>query len=826
MHINYIRLHKYKRLMLSNIQDFEWSPKKNLLVILGANGSGKSSIIEELSPLPSRHVNFETNGIKEFKCTHESSNYYLKSIYDRGTGNHSFIKDGVELNSGNTFKVQEELCQHEFGITREIHQIATGKIKFSNLSTAKRRELLTRMSPVDLIYAFDVYNKVRQEHRSQKGVIDLLTKRLVNENHDIPSNNELTLLKEDSKRLSDRLSVLFENRVVTHDKPYNSLEEANRDFNNIVEKTHRALKHYVNLPDFVKVKDVDSFDRLVNELTNVKDNNANLINRLAEELEKLKRLDDNDFESMELELATLKKENGNLEKFINDNQLKYNGIFPTDLNLDSISDLSNLEAMFKQWYELVISFPVNENRYFSRESANVKSEQLKQNKAELITLENRLVHIRTRLTAIKDCKSVECPQCNHSFKPGTSEEEYESLKNEALKIPDLITTLESKNKELSEYLEAFEDYYSYVLRYSRLTKEFPQYNILWDFCIRENIMFVNPSLYGTDILNWFNYMKTNIEIKIKTNLISQNQKRIDNLEKLDKDTINYVNKRRSELHTEIDSLYNVNNEANLRLQRLASIRNAVNTEINNIENILNEFNNWKDRCIRYRDYLLMQGYNSEIHELQIQLAETTKELSNLEQRETTIKTLEGEVNNASVAHSDLTLLNKALSPSGGLIGRYLLTFMQGVVSLVNAYIGEVWSHSLEVLPSRIDHDELNYYFPINANNGAVVTDDISEGSESQVDIINFAFRLTILKLLKINDIPLYLDEFGRTFDEQHKDNLIPVIMNMIDNGLFKQVFFVSHLEGIHGAFNLAEFVVVNTNNITVPDVYNENVAIK
>lgn len=831
MQITYFKLHKMKSLGLSNINTFEWSPKQSLLVILGANGSGKSMIMSELTPVPARHVKFFKDGIKEVHCLHNGSEYRLVSTYSGGTGKHSFIKDSdTELNPGGTFKIQEELVLEEFGLTREIHDIATGRLKFTDMSTAKRRELLTKMSPVDLNYVFDIYNKVRSEHRSQKGVIDLLTKRLVNENHDIPSDNEISLLRERTKDLSDRLTELFEKRIITHDKPFNNLEEAGTEFKRILDKTYDILNQHVSIPKDVKVKDYESFNNYLAGLKNVVQNNNNLINRLAEELEKLKKLDNQDFESMELELESLQKTNGELIKTIRDRQdiiKAYNGMFPLEFeNFDSVGDLNTLEGVFKQWHELLVSFPNNEDRYFGRETARERQELLRQRKTELQQWEANLIHIRTRIKSIKECEAIECPQCEHSFKPGVNPKDVQVLLEDETKIPEQIARLEALIAEDQEYLEAFEDYYSFVLRYSRLTKEYPRYQKLWDFCTENQIMFIKPSQYVTHALEWYKATKAGIEFNIKSAQKAHNDKRIQNLSELDRETLDYVNKRKSDIHSEIDSLYQQNNESNLKIQRLGVVKEVVTERISQIDQLLKQYSQWRNNSIKYYDYLLMQGYNAEIHELQLQLANATKELSSLEQKETSIRTLENEVSNATAAYNDLGLLNKALSPSGGLIGRYLLTFMQGVTGLVNAYINEVWSHSLEVLPSKIDKDELDYNFPIYVADGAIVTNDISEGSESQLDIINFAFMLTILKLLKVQDMPLYLDEFGRTFDEQHKANLIPFITNLIDNGLFKQIFFVSHLAGIHGAFNLAEFAVINSDNITVPEVYNQNVIIK
>lgn len=36
-------------------------------------------------------------------------------------------------------------------------------------------------------------------------------------------------------------------------------------------------------------------------------------------------------------------------------------------------------------------------------------------------------------------------------------------------------------------------------------------------------------------------------------------------------------------------------------------------------------------------------------------------------------------------------------------------------------------------------------------------------------------------------------------------------------------WFISHFESTHGAFNTAEFFVMDPTNVTVPEIYNRNV---
>ncbi len=52
MKIQKLVLKHYKRLQLNQITEFTFIPKETIQIVIGTNGSGKSSVMAELSPLP------------------------------------------------------------------------------------------------------------------------------------------------------------------------------------------------------------------------------------------------------------------------------------------------------------------------------------------------------------------------------------------------------------------------------------------------------------------------------------------------------------------------------------------------------------------------------------------------------------------------------------------------------------------------------------------------------------------------------------------------------------------------------------------------------
>jgi hypothetical protein len=113
-----------------------------------------------------------------------------------------------------------------------------------------------------------------------------------------------------------------------------------------------------------------------------------------------------------------------------------------------------------------------------------------------------------------------------------------------------------------------------------------------------------------------------------------------------------------------------------------------------------------------------------------------------------------------------------------------------------------------------DSAVLDYKFPIVFNDDVDnETKDVSKGSEGIQEIINYAFRETAMSFLKLEDYPLYLDEFGSTFDPTHKPLAINMIKELMEQEAFSQMFFISHYTECHEVFSNAEVCLLCDKNI-------------
>ena len=122
MQIVKLILKGYKRLFLSHINKIEYTPTSKVNLILGSNGSGKSSLFKELSPLPADMKEFDEDGYKEITIIHNNDTYHLTSGVV-AVNKHSFKINDIELNPAGTKKVQLSLVKEHFNLTHEIHTV-------------------------------------------------------------------------------------------------------------------------------------------------------------------------------------------------------------------------------------------------------------------------------------------------------------------------------------------------------------------------------------------------------------------------------------------------------------------------------------------------------------------------------------------------------------------------------------------------------------------------------------------------------------------------------------------------------------------------------
>lgn len=834
--IECLKLTGNKRLGLALIETITLSLTQPTQIILGRNGSGKSTLMGELTPLPGDHNDYHPGGSKFIRLHYKGVTYELTSTFNRGTGNHSFlvVETGEELNKGGTLAIQKELVFHYFNVNRDRMNILLGKTRFTSMTPMQRQDWLTMMSPVSLDYAFEIYNKLRGLKRDQDGVVKYQQQRLGKESKDIPTDAEKKQLEKRLKHLSERTETLllakYSVKMDNDDRVnFNILQERIRK---VMSETKRVLKMYPTHPPGMDI--LDGPEKYTNHLKTVEDNivrSTAIIETLSQEHGELQRqqpskdqtLTDEMIQSIRREITTLSEKADKYSQRLSviEPELK--------LPLDEVGGRQGmtdiLTTLENELFTLFSEFPDNSDRRLSSSRGEKANEVYQKDSRRLTGMEQRRDALLSRLQQLKTCEKVACPKCEHEFQPGIDPNEPDTINKELDELGTMIVAVQERLKRANEYCEEINNYRDLLNRYQRIVNQYPYFPSLWKYITDQQVVVTNPSAFVTVLSEWFLAMSLTVEHNQVRDRIDVIKNKLRYIDEIDQGTIDRVNDRLKQIEKSIEV-----ETANIRIyrQQQTQLTNYGKT-ITAIQQRSKELTEEYETVFRKFDQLKNQYYleavNEESQQAQLSLAQLKAELSDIDLRVGIIDDLNIQLNQCLTTQEDYKILVKAMNPKDGLIGRYLKGFMENVVSFINAIIARIWTYDLEVLPSKVNKDKFDYRFPLLVEKGRTEAPDISEGSGSQVDIVDFSFRLLVMKFLKLEDFPLYFDEFGITFDEEHRTNLNLLITNMVEVGQTPQVFYISHYLQEHSSLSNAEVCVIDPNNITVPKAYNQHVVI-
>ena len=180
------------------------------------------------------------------------------------------------------------------------------------------------------------------------------------------------------------------------------------------------------------------------------------------------------------------------------------------------------------------------------------------------------------------------------------------------------------------------------------------------------------------------------------------------------------------------------------------------------------------------------------------------------------------ISSIDVQYQELSQLETSLSPTTGIPYSYMVRFINDLITTANEFIKEVFSYPFEFIPIP-EGDPLDYKFKMRV--GDVSVPDISDCSEAQEAGADFCFRLAQIIHLKQTNYGLYLDEFDKSLDHYHKQRLLELLKSLVGDNIVSQMFMINHSVMSYTGMSGANILVLNKDNIILPDVYNQNVRI-
>lgn len=817
MKITRLVLSGYKRLMLNNIKYLTLDFQSIYQLILGTNGSGKSSVLYELSPLPAQSNNYIKGGYKEITLDDRGHHYELKSVFKSGN-KHSFLKDGEELNPGGTGAVQKELVEQEFRITQELHELLIGETHFTNLSPAKRREWMTRICHVDFSYALGVHQKLKTAARDAQGALKHTKNRLTQENNKLLAVGDLEALETRYQTLHNELNVLFNERNPGALDVVQGERELETTLSDLEKLSVLLLEKSPPLPPGYNFYSLQGVDEALNELRTEFQVNESLRNRIGTEQDELQHLLEGFKEAGVESVEALHQQINELK------QLRYVTLRAVETWRELTTNPLDTQRSYFEASSTLINvlseLPANKDRRFSKQKVAEAKETLPQIEQQLGKYRNRLAHYESQLEHLLSLKKEECPECGHKWVPGRSDRDKSLLEQTIQKGKISVEKLDVQRAELQAYLEEAEEYKQRFYGFRQLTHQYPRLKDLWDALLNDERLYSAPH----ELVTLVHLFGKDLEQHCKAQNASE---RLEKLEKLlesptEGGQMKGVLGRLEGLSGQVQELTVLLDGLKRKIDYLTRYRQHVKVYLEKSEQLDEQFS----RLEELRDSLV-EGYRN--HHIESVIREHQEQLAGLQAKRTEKQTLEGiirdlERDEQSLGdnHDVLKLLASELSPVDGLIAEQLTGFIESFVSHVNQVIESIWTYELRVMPCGLESGDLDYKFPLyvkheGENNQAP---DISKGSEAQVEVVNLAFRLVTMVYLGLEEYPVYLDEAGRSFDEQHRTNLLSFIKQLVDTGNYTQLFIISHYAAQFNVFTNAEILVLDSTNVSVPKQHN------
>lgn len=819
MRIRRLTLAGYKRLMLNNIQTLTITPTSQYQLILGTNGSGKSSVLKELTPLPANASDFIKGGYKVIEIEHNGCVYVLTSTFGKGGNRHSFKRDeDDDLNPGGTGAVQKELVRREFGWTQAISDLIMGTERFTDLSPTKRRDWITQIYEGNLDFAMGVFTTLKKRARNAEGALDHVQRRITSESNKLLNLQDVEGLERRSEELHRELYALMQERDPNAGRFYDIEQRLNQMVGELASVGRQIVEMDLTQPAGMHFTSLDHIEEKLNELKN----------RYNVTLGMLKHYQD-EYAELENVMSAIKANGVDgveaLQEKLQHYQDERNRIASTlerfTVALEPhVAQMATNEAV-GPLIDILNDLPDNTDRKFSRDRLKDARDAISNLRLTKDRTLNQRTRIEHRIEHMRQAKETNCPKCGYRWREGFSEQELAQCETGAETLTAKVKTITEEIEQLQDYVEASEAYIAQYGRYRALVNAHPRLQPLWDYLLENNCITDNPKGHTPIVFVWQRDIERNCQLANLDQEITHLKTAITAADQLGDTSL--FDHRASGLVVSIE-------QANRDLDRLREESKVVTRYRDTAKRALllhgrtqTLEKNIQEDMERLVGALRRTEIDGVIHQHQNQLSEVNRQLTEKTTLESIIRDLQESSVDLSLDHQALKLLADELSPVDGLIAENLTGFIQFLVDQMNDVINAIWTHPLQILPCGLESGELDYKFPVRFGKDGE-TADVYYTSDGQTDIINFAFKLVLMFCLNFTDYPLYLDEFDRRLDEQHRVNAMHYVKMLIEARRYTQLFMISHYASSHGSFANAQFCVLDSSNITVPQGYNQHVS--
>jgi len=822
MYITSLELIEYRRFKLLPFKRFKANFTKSMVVLVGTNGCGKSSILAECSPWPADRSFYRKGGSKTIEIENKGNRYKLISDFSSDKPKYLFYKnDEGNLNQGGTMTTYKELVKSEFGITDDIHEVLSGSKSFYSMTVAEKRKWFTRMPGVDYEYAIRYFKKLKETTKSTADVLKNMSARLIKEKSLLLSKEAVQEIESELEHLRSTLhNFLHEKSSRVVDKPYVNFAEMTRNSNALLDKLkeiYTSIQKRINIDEAMT-----SINEVSNEITVERKLKDDLVDRLMDATGKYEKLNQ---EYTSIKMVDPESELGKLAQELERQkaQLSYpdflekNGL---DLNDPSairsfVYALKNSESLIVELQNFELTEEQVSGSYIFQLSSSLNDLRVmsKYVQTSIGGLETKLAHLeKHRLNP-----DTICPACNHTWKPGYTDDDYEDAtkqiekkrqeqKNLAIMISTTETNLEQAQIQMSLYtsLMALPSHNPNTTNYVGIVKSH-LFNNLGDL----------PRTYNnflSDAALCVNMAATRNRIQEIESVIRAKKDNIDAVRSELSGLIESLGIRIEERSTAIRDLYAQKQKLEFGVRQEKKLQEMIATT--------NAYCNSIDDLVRKEGRHQLNVYlNNCIYDLKSNIAIREQKIGVARMQQAVVQKLSAEIDSLSTQLVGMQAACETLSPTNGLIAKGLHNFLQFFTSEMNEIVAEVATYPLEVVCNGATDEDMNLDFKMEVITNNQVDDsspDTSKTSSGQKDIIGLAFNLASIKAYGLGDHPLFMDEFGVYMDHTHRNKAVRYAEKLMIGGNFQQCFMVSHHSSAYSNLANAQVIVIHKDNVVMP----------
>lgn len=817
MKIIKLTLSKYSRFDLLGCETMHYTPQSPYQLFTGKNGIGKSSLLYELSPLPCESTDLKEGGYKYIEIEHRHHHYKLTYTLDKKLHS-SFIRDDKELNEGGTIKVQKDLIKEYFNYDINIHDILTGYTLLTNMSPQIRREWFTKMSQSDVSYAINLFGRLKSAERDIKGAIKLNQQRLVEEQTKLPKADEIQQIKKANNEHKENIQHLM---GYLHKYDNNDLVAIDT-LGNLCQAIEACSVSIMDLnleSSYKGMSDNDDLLRYKHEAEYALETSNKRYKAIMDELSELHDLINIDNRNNSLSLEDLEKRIAELTYLLNENRkLLHEALFEVgndvNIQLTTYTQLHNdLLACLTEMPNNPLS---NGERLYTKHAIDILEDKVSTLHQEKSKVGNRIQVIEAKLVSMKQIHDVDCPQCQHRFKPGV---DCDKVKEGEILLNTLKKQYDDLEKQYDISYQNLQDQYLYRKHLNRLKEirdRYPEHIRLFQYIFQNKI----DTLYDTpyQLVNVLDQYRQTLEIVIEIGRLEEEYNEVkNNIERKRAATSvdrKFIDDRCKTLENELIAVTERFNELTLDIRKVTEVLSNQQTLKSYMETLKSHYNNLVKQ--NTMEVLLENNHKAKaiMEDIQRKYVINEQRVTQVNQSEMVIDTLSKTNEKLVMEQKYLQLLLTLLSPQDGLIAESMLGFIHQFLEEMTNVIDQIWVYTMRpYLELTEDGIDLDYRFKVEIENNESPVKDVSRLSRGQKEIMDFVFKLLLMQHMDYRDYPLFMDEIGGSFDNHHRDRLYQYVKTLVESHQVEQVFIISHIASSHESLSSADKCVLDTDAV-------------